>query len=597
MALGINTNVASLTAQNQLNKSQGMNSQALERLSSGLRINSAKDDAAGLAISTRFSSQISGLGVATRNANDGISLAQTAEGALDEITNNLQRIRELSVQSANATNSSSDREALNEEVKQRIAEVNRISSQTSFNGLKVLDGTFGDQAFQVGANAGETISVGGLDSRGSELGATISQTAGLSDTIMSRGDEAATTSIDISSLNFDSDIAIAGKIGADDTDLTLAAASYANAGALASALEGKIQAGDGDLKEVTVAASEDGKSLVISNPTTSDLDVSGFSLTDTAVARAPKTLASAEIADGASSTLDISELDFTNGGTIKVGSGANVEIAKGSSVSDVAAQLTGELTDLTAEESPTGTILIKNASGGSVTPDEIVITDGGVPVQSAGKTLASVGGSKETLAQKFEAGDTVSFKLDVAGEKFDVKDASSLQDVTAQINDKTKDTGVSAFLSSSGDEIVFASAKGENFTASISTDIDDDATTVEVNQSINSESDLKANVSLNSLDISTREGSDRALVAIDYAIDQINALRSDLGAVQNRFESTIANLATSTENLSAANGRILDADFASETAKLSKSQVLQQAGISVLSQANARPQQVLSLLQ
>src|SRR5690554_6016545 len=159
MALGINTNVASLNAQNQLSKSQGMNDQALQRLSSGLRINSAKDDAAGLAISSRFQSQISGLNVATRNANDGISLAQTTEGALDEITNNLQRIRELAVQSANATNSASDRQALNDEVQQRIQEIDRIASQTAFNGLKVLDGSFGTAGFQVGANAGEVINL------------------------------------------------------------------------------------------------------------------------------------------------------------------------------------------------------------------------------------------------------------------------------------------------------------------------------------------------------------------------------------------------------------------------------------------------------
>ncbi len=159
MALGINTNVASLSAQNQLQKSQDLSNQALERLSSGLRINSAKDDAAGLAISTRFQSQIRGLDVAQRNANDGISLAQTAEGALDEITNNLQRIRDLAVQSANATNSASDRAALDQEVQQRLAEVERISTQTAFNGLKVLDGTFGEQNFQVGADAGQTIGV------------------------------------------------------------------------------------------------------------------------------------------------------------------------------------------------------------------------------------------------------------------------------------------------------------------------------------------------------------------------------------------------------------------------------------------------------
>ncbi|MGO3692188.1 flagellin N-terminal helical domain-containing protein, partial [Marinobacter sp.] len=171
MALGINTNVASLNAQNQLGKSQSMNDQALQRLSSGLRINSAKDDAAGLAISTRFQAQISGLNVATRNANDGISLAQTAEGALDEITNNLQRIRELSVQSANATNSKSDREALQAEVTQLVEEVDRVATQTAFNGIKLLDGDFKAQSFQVGANVGEKISIEKIDSaRSSSLG-------------------------------------------------------------------------------------------------------------------------------------------------------------------------------------------------------------------------------------------------------------------------------------------------------------------------------------------------------------------------------------------------------------------------------------------
>jgi len=171
MALGINTNVASLSAQNQLGNSQKMNDQALERLSSVLRINSAKDDAAGLAISTRFQSQISGLGVAQRNANDGISLAQTAEGALDEITNNLQRIRDLSVQSANATNSASDRAALQAEVDQLVEEVDRVATQTTFNGTKVLDGTFNAKSFQVGANVGEKISIDNIaNARSSALG-------------------------------------------------------------------------------------------------------------------------------------------------------------------------------------------------------------------------------------------------------------------------------------------------------------------------------------------------------------------------------------------------------------------------------------------
>src|SRR5687768_14281668 len=160
MAQTINTNIASLNAQRNLTTSQGSLATSLQRLSSGLRINSAKDDAAGMAIANRFTTQIRGMGQAVRNANDGISLAQTAEGALSEVTANLQRIRELAVQSANATNSASDRAALDQEVQQRLSEIDRIAQTTSFNGLKVLDGSFGTAAFQVGANVGETISVG-----------------------------------------------------------------------------------------------------------------------------------------------------------------------------------------------------------------------------------------------------------------------------------------------------------------------------------------------------------------------------------------------------------------------------------------------------
>src|SRR3954452_152489 len=159
MAQVINTNVLSLNAQRNLSTSQSMLATSLQRLSSGLRINSAKDDAAGLAISERFTTQIRGLNQAVRNASDGISLSQTAEGALGELTSNLQRVRELAVQAVNATNSSSDRAALDQEVQQRLAEIDRIATQTSFNGQKILDGTFGNAAFQVGANVGETITI------------------------------------------------------------------------------------------------------------------------------------------------------------------------------------------------------------------------------------------------------------------------------------------------------------------------------------------------------------------------------------------------------------------------------------------------------
>jgi len=377
MALGINTNVASLTAQNQLNKSQGMNSQALERLSSGLRINSAKDDAAGLAISTRFQAQITGLNVAQRNANDGISLAQTAEGALDEITNNLQRIRELSVQSANATNSSSDRQALDDEVQQRIAEIDRIASQTSFNGLKVLDGTFGDKAFQVGANAGETISIDLTDStRSDSIGAAKVQSLTV------------------------------GTFASGTTDL-------------------------GDTSKIT-------------------FDIGTVS----------------------------NEVTFTG---------------NEASIDDIADSINSQIE---------GAYAVANNGALDIVSD-----------QDIGAVTIDVGNGNGTL---------------LGG-------------------------GSSAVTTASGN--------------------------------------------LNEANVKTVGDANAMILRIDNALDTVNSTRGSLGAVQNRFESTIANLSTSVENLSASNGRILDADFAAETARLSKSQVLQQAGISVLSQANARPQQVLSLLQ
>jgi len=382
----INTNIASLNAQRNLNATQADANTALERLSSGLRINSAKDDAAGLAISERFQSQITGLNMAQRNSNDGISLAQTAEGALDEITANFQRIRELAVQSANASNSPSDREALNAEVQQRIEEINRIAGQTSFNGLKVLDGSLLTQTFQVGANAGDTISVSGFDARGSELGSVIGQT----------------------------------------TDLLL----------------------------------ED---------------------------------------NGTDSLADI----FAAGGT---------------------ADFTINLTD----------------------------QDGAV-------TTVNITGAR------------------------------SLQDILGQVNAQTPTTGISVNMNRTNDELIFSSQFGVDYEVDVTVD---GGTTQTVDPDPATDT-----VTVNDIDISTQDGADLAMIAADFAIDSINGIRAELGAVQNRFESTIANLSTTSENLSASNSRIRDADFAAESAELARTQVLQQAGLSVLSQANAQPQQVLQLLQ
>src|SRR5690554_7628119 len=346
----INTNIASLNAQRNLNASQGDANVALQRLSSGLRINSAKDDAAGLAISTRFESQITGLNMAQRNANDGISLAQTAEGALDQVTANLQRIRELAVQSANATNSTSDRQALNQEVQQRIAEINRIASQTSFNGLKVLDGTFGEQTFQVGANAGETIGVSGLDSRGSQIGAVIAETTGLSETIVTEG-APAETNIDISNagFSFDGTDTIEGTVNINGVSLTISDASN-DVTELAAAINTAISTFVADtnndpadietLSAISVSGNAANGTLTIENDSPEELRA----IFNLSTQPADVTRAAAPIADAGSDTLVISAQDFTRGGVISI-AGVETAIRPDSDFDSVAAQLEDALQD------------------------------------------------------------------------------------------------------------------------------------------------------------------------------------------------------------------------------------------------------------
>ncbi|PPK51315.1 flagellin [Marinobacter persicus] len=493
MALGINTNVASLSAQNQLQKSQDMNSQALERLSSGLRINSAKDDAAGLAISTRFQSQIRGLDVATRNANDGISLAQTAEGALDEITNNLQRIRDLSVQSANATNSASDRAALDQEVQQRLAEIERISTQTSFNGLKVLDGTFGEQDFQVGANAGEVIGVDlSQGTRLEQIGAYASMTG--------------------------------------PNDVT---ADKLSAGDL------KIQVGDGEV--VSVGAS-DSDSAEDKAQAIRDANVEGL----TSV-----------------SATNVQELDFSS-----------------------VAGATG-----TVAEDTTYTLKVSVGTGAAVTVSQTI----------SGATTGGTAGSldkTELAAAINDAGiEGLNASTNSSGLVFTNDDGKN---ITIHSEQTAVGSGTASDLTGGLDDTLDGGTTASVLRGQITIEAMDTITVSGAQEGyagFDADQTQAVSGNLDKLDVKDVDNANEAIKRIDAALQAVNGVRSELGAVQNRFDSTIANLGTTSENLSAANSRILDADFAAETAKLSKSQVLQQAGISVLAQANARPQQVLSLLQ
>ncbi len=453
----INTNVASLNTQRALNMSQSALQTSLQRLSSGLRINSAKDDAAGLAISERFTTQIRGLNQAVRNANDGVSFAQTAEGALSTVGDSLQRIRELAVQSVNDTNSSSDRQAIHNEVSQLIAEVNRIANSTQFNGQNILDGSLTTLTFQVGANQNQTIQVDGVDSRTNQLGARIS------------------TSGSISATN------LAAAITADDLVI------------------------NGNTIDLS-AATTNGEVINAINAVSANSGVEALSATTVSTAAAGIDAA----ADG---TAAINGVTVTLQATGTVGSGA-INIAAINALSNQ--------TGVTASAGTGESVVLSNTSGA-----DIEITDG----------TTTLGGGPET----FHAG------IILAGE-------------------------------------VAAGA----FTAAGTFAVETGSTALGATQADNT---------LSNVDVTTGSNANDALLTLDFALQGVTGLRAELGAVQTRFESTIANLQVSSENLTAARSRIRDADFASETAELTRNQILQQAGIAMLSQANTLPQNVLALLQ
>ncbi len=399
MAQVINTNTMSLNAQRNLSTSGASLATTIQRLSSGLRINSAKDDAAGLAISERFSTQIRGLDVAVRNANDGISLAQVAEGSLTEIGNNLQRIRELAVQSSNATNSSSDRAALNAEVKQLTAEIDRVAKQSDFNGTKLLDGSFSSQLFQVGANAGQAIAID-------------------------------------------------------------------------------------------------------------------------------------KVVDAKSTAL----------GKVQFGSTSGVGVATGTATAD------GKITGIS----------VTNPMGKTIAIDDVDVKTGDTGAQVTARIMGAINAKLgETGIYAESTGTTGSY--------YTVGDALNGSGAAAGITVVYGTSGAAGITSGVG---VTGGAPGAG--------------------------EVKG---LSDLDVTTFLNASRAVTIVDKALTAVNSARADLGAVQNRFTSVVANLQTSSENLAASRSRIRDTDFAKETAELTRTQILQQAGTAMLAQANQVPQNVLSLLR
>jgi flagellin len=502
MASSINTNVSSLNAQRNLTMSQASLSTSMQRLSSGLRINSAKDDAAGLNISERMTSQIRGLTQAARNANDGISMAQTAEGALGSAGTILQRVRELAVQSANATNSASDRAALNSEVGQLTSELDRIAKTTQFNGQNLLDGSFGSASFQVGANANQTITATTANFSTSKYGNN------------RIGSLVATT------VGGAGDLVVGSSAGAEVSNAKLSATSgilfsaTTINGALGSAT---VNTNVGDSAK-TVAANINAQSGVtgVTASALTQIDAGAF------------------LANGSYS------LSVTSDNTAAVTLSFTVN-ASGNTSDGLASAITAfndktSATGVTAKLNVAGTgITLVNASGNDIK----VVNNAG-----AAGTSFSLGG------------------VSVAGA------GASGYVVGALTLDSDKVFGITA---------TFAQGPGiDYFTATVAG------------------SQLQA---ANTLDVSTVDSATRTLSTVDAALSAVNSQRASFGALQSRFETTISNLSATSDNLSASRSRIQDADFAAETANLSRSQILQQAGMAMVAQANQLPQGVLALLR
>ena len=604
MASVINTNVMSLNAQRNLTMSQTDLATSLQRLSSGLRINSAKDDAAGLAISDRFTTQIRGLNQAGRNANDAISLSQTAEGALGEMSNNLQRIRELAVQSANATNSSSDRAAIDLEVQQRLAEIDRIAGQTSFNGQKILDGTFGNAAFQVGANVGETITLDlSTSMRPGVIGQLATATSVGLDTVIAAATPAVAGSYisgDLSSLDFSTG-ATAATAGTRTADDAYVAANYS-----VTNLVFDVQ-GDTNTDTVTLTANADNLADTIT-AINIQLSTSGVTASDVG--------GKLVFTDDTSGASAIPTVTHTSGGTASQIEGTttvagSAAVATSNLVFDVDATTVTINTDHSAVGTPAQNMaaLVADIQGqvgsnyvvAAVDDDSFSITStvaGSTVTNSVDTIISSItassvtglAGSATAVATDIAAAATVTISGDFSiqlGSTTAVAVAdgtyTSAQDLVDAINTALAGNAEAVLNSDNTMSII----SDEDITVSGAIGL----TTLALNASTVASGSLAGS---NVLDVA---GANDIIRRADSALTSISDLRSTFGAIQNRFESTITNLSTAVENLSAARSRILDADFAAETANLTRAQILQQAGTAMLSQANAVPQNVLSLLQ
>lgn len=581
MPLMINTNVQSLNAQRQLVKSGQEMSTAMERLSSGKRINRAADDAAGLAISNRMTSQVRGLDRAVANANDGVSLIQTAEGALDETTSILQRMRELSIQSANGIYSDADRGTLDAEVQQLKAEIDRIADTTTFNGQKLLDGSQGAVDLQVGSQSNELITV--------NISATTTDDLGTG----SGGD------IVGSAMDF-----------ADFATLT-AGSVYVNKQDIGSLTGHSItQVSTGGLQGALNQLNEN-----VSNVDFDAMVEYTASIAGTGIVRGDSQLdITVDMMDGTTQVFEITDTGSMDELAAKINSQSGGVLQASINDSGKLVVTSEDVAQLSLAESGTaGALAAVGGAAGDTNAKLLLSSKDGSDITISGGANNSAGiaaiADIDALGvnSRLEAGDVQSLSggtvavalgegdLTINDVSIGTFSAASQAGAAAAINAKSAETGVIAEVNTTDSILKLNSVDGSEISIDFADTVTVGATTLAgIEETNNSESAGKnvANVS-----VATAAGAQSAIEVIDGALEQINTNRADMGAASNRLNHTISNLMNVSENTSAARSRIMDADFAKETAQLSRAQVLQQASSAMLAQANSAPQQVLSLLR
>ncbi|UBM23946.1 flagellin [Pseudomonas sp. p1(2021b)] len=644
MALTVNTNITSLGVQKNLNRASDALGTSMSRLSSGLKINSAKDDAAGLQIANRLTSQIKGLSVAVKNANDGISIAQTAEGAMQESTSILQRMRELALQSANGSNSDDDRTSLQQEFTALSGELTRIANTTTFGGRNILDGSFQNVGFQIGASANETISFGMSDISSTGLKGSYSEAA-VAGTAMSGLTATALGTVQKSA-------GVTGAGGFTDTNTPTASGTITLNGTdvafdtadTAADVAGKIN----DAKISGVTASVENGQLKLSS--TADLTIAGVASELDDVGLTAGTYAVANTTFTNASTVGTGFTPLTADGTLTL-NGTDVDLSSGddaaavvkkindANISGVTAKVTGgqvelsSTTDLTVAGTPLSDIGITAGtyktststllgSAGSISVngkdvswaagDDVAsvltkigavdgvgsasIVDGRVSIKSEdGNDIKLANSSSGSLAQlgltagTSEAKTSADTSVTLNGVEVKFAAGSTAQNIVSAINSAS--TGVTASLTDDGKLSLFSDKDITISDGSAGTGLAALGLTGQTGATA-----IAMETTVSNLSITDAKASQVAIQALDAAIAQVDSQRAQLGAVQNRFDSTVANLNSISENSTAARSRVQDADFAAETAELTKQQTLQQASTAILSQANQLPSSVLKLL-